>query len=51
MKERHELNFPPELVNTTPNSEGWMIRLKPDNPAEMDTLLDAAGYHNMLKGL
>jgi glycine cleavage system H protein len=34
----------PELVNSDPYGEGWMIRMKVDNPAEVDALLDASGY-------
>src|SRR5262245_44069009 len=34
----------PELVNSDPFGEGWMIRLRLANPAEVDDLLDAAAY-------
>ena len=34
----------PELVNTDPYNSGWMIKMKVDNPSEVDGLLDAAGY-------
>lgn len=34
----------PELVNTDPYGEGWMIKMTVDNPADVDGLLDAAGY-------
>ncbi len=34
----------PELVNTDPYGEGWMIRLRPDDPEEVETLMDGAGY-------
>ncbi|MGC4234136.1 MAG: glycine cleavage system protein GcvH [Niabella sp.] len=34
----------PELVNTDPYGEGWMIKMTVDNPADVDALLDAAGY-------
>ncbi|MFT4092159.1 MAG: glycine cleavage system protein GcvH [Niabella sp.] len=34
----------PELVNTDPYGEGWMIKMEVDNPADVDGLLDAAGY-------
>jgi glycine cleavage system H protein len=34
----------PELVNTDPYGEGWMIKMTVSNPAEVDALLDAAGY-------
>lgn len=38
------LNDQPELVNNDPYGEGWMIKIAVVNPAELDTLLDAAGY-------
>ncbi len=34
----------PELVNQSPYENGWLLRIKPDDPAELDTLLDAAQY-------
>ena len=33
----------PELVNADPYAN-WFFKLKPSNPAELDKLLDAAGY-------
>jgi glycine cleavage system H protein len=38
------LNDQPELVNNDPYGEGWMIKITVDDPAELDSLLDAAGY-------
>ena len=34
----------PELVNKDPYGEGWLIRIKPTDVAEMDQLLDAEAY-------
>ena len=34
----------PELVNTDPYGEGWMIRVRLANPSEIDDLLDATAY-------
>ena len=34
----------PELVNTDPYGAGWMIKMTVNNPADFDTLLDAAAY-------
>lgn len=34
----------PSLVNSDPYGEGWMVRLKVTNPAELDALLTADGY-------
>ncbi|MBQ9704718.1 MAG: glycine cleavage system protein GcvH [Paludibacteraceae bacterium] len=38
------LNDAPEKVNSDPYGEGWMIKITVNNPAELDSLLDAAGY-------
>lgn len=34
----------PELVNTDPYGEGWMIRMKVSNPADIQSLMDAEAY-------
>ncbi len=34
----------PALVNTDPYGAGWMIRLRVTDPAELESLLDAASY-------
>jgi glycine cleavage system H protein len=34
----------PELVNADPLGDGWMIRLRMSEPAQLDELLDAAAY-------
>lgn len=38
----------PELVNTDPYGDGWMIKLKLTNVADADTLMDAAAYQNLV---
>ena len=38
----------PETVNDDPYGEGWLIRIRLDNPSEADTLLDAAAYRNVI---
>lgn len=38
------LESAPETVNRAPYSEGWMLKLKPADPAAVGALLDAAGY-------
>ena len=34
----------PQLINTDPYGEGWIIKVEMDNAAEIDNLLDAAKY-------
>jgi len=41
----------PELLNKDPYQKGWMIEIKPADPAEMETLMTKNVYINMLKGL
>lgn len=37
----------PELVNSDPYGEGWMIKMTVDNPADAEKLLDAAAYEKI----
>jgi len=39
----------PEVVNSDPYGNGWMIRLKMSNPGEVDSLLTAAEYEDFTK--
>ncbi len=41
----------PELVNTAPYTDGWMLEIKVGDPAAYDQLMDRAAYLDMLKGL
>jgi glycine cleavage system H protein len=36
----------PELLNQDPYGAGWMFKLKPTNPQDLDSLLDAAAYRS-----
>jgi len=38
------LDADPAAVNRSPYEDGWMIRLKPSNPADLDALLTPAAY-------
>lgn len=38
----------PALVNQSPYGEGWMIRVKPDDPAAFDALMTRADYELFL---
>jgi glycine cleavage system H protein len=38
----------PDLVNQDPYGEGWLVRLHPSDPAELDELLDADAYTRLL---
>jgi glycine cleavage system H protein len=38
------LESQPELVNSDPYGEGWMIKMTVDNPADVETLMNAEAY-------
>jgi len=46
-----ELEDSPQLVNQDPYGQGWLIKIKPRDIKELDKLMDAAQYKEMLKGL
>jgi len=39
----------PEIVNSDPYGQGWMIRVKMSHPGEVDSLLTAAEYEDFTK--
>jgi glycine cleavage system H protein len=38
----------PELVNADPYGEGWMLRVKLTDPAQVEGLLDATAYEQIV---
>ena len=42
------LSSTPELVNSDPYGDGWMINMTVNNPADVEALLDAAGYKTIV---
>ena len=38
----------PELVNSDPYGDGWMLRLRLTAPGELDDLLDASAYDALI---
>lgn len=38
----------PEIINTDPYSKGWIYKIRPDNPSEIDALLSAEDYEATL---
>ena len=38
----------PELVNSDPYGEGWMLRIRLADPAQVEGLLDAAAYEQLV---
>jgi glycine cleavage system H protein len=43
-----ELEANPEYVNQDPYEKGWMVKMLISNPAEVDNLLDAAAYGDLV---
>ncbi len=39
----------PALVNQQPYGEGWMIRIRPDNPADLERLMSSADYEKSIE--
>ena len=42
------LGAAPDLINSDPYVKGWMIRMKVKDPADIDKLMDAAAYANIV---
>tara|TARA_R110002167_G_scaffold58974_7_gene167002 strand:+ start:125 stop:505 length:381 start_codon:yes stop_codon:yes gene_type:complete len=38
----------PEIVNTDPYGEGWMVRIKLSDPSEIESLLSAEDYKALI---
>ena len=43
-----ELENAPDLVNKDPYGKGWLIKVKLDNPSELNTLLDSKAYAQLI---
>lgn len=39
----------PAAVNVEPYGAGWMIRIKPANPADVDQLMNSAAYSRLIE--
>jgi glycine cleavage system H protein len=44
------LSDAPELVNDDPYGQGWLVKVRLSDPAELDGLLDAAAYSAHVAG-
>jgi len=42
------LDKKPELVNSDPYGDGWMVKLTVSDPADFEGLMDAAAYGNLV---
>lgn len=49
IKELHtELNDSPETINSDPYGEGWIIRIEMSDPSELEGLLNAQAYAELI---
>ena len=48
MEINDDLPDSPELLNTSPYEDGWMIKIRLSNPQELDDLLDSAAYQELV---
>ena len=44
------LSDAPEKVNDDPYGDGWLVRVKLSDPSQIDGLLDAAAYQQLVQG-
>ena len=45
-----ELTDSPERINEDPYGEGWLVKVKLSDASEVDALMDAAAYKELLAG-
>ncbi|MCE9105810.1 glycine cleavage system protein GcvH [Bacteroides pyogenes] len=50
LEQNEALEENPELVNKDPYGEGWLIKLKPADLKDVESLLDAEGYKAVING-
>jgi glycine cleavage system H protein len=43
-----ELPDTPEVINSDPYGEAWLLKVEIGDPAEVDALLDAAAYQAII---
>ena len=43
-----ELPDAPEVINTSPYEDGWMIKIRLSEPSQLDDLLDADAYQEFV---
>jgi len=48
-KVNEKLTDEPQLLNTDPYGEGWVLEMQPSNPSELDTLMNADQYQKIVE--
>lgn len=49
LEKNPKLEESPELVNTDPYNEGWLIKIAIENPNEVDNLMNADAYEKLVE--
>lgn len=49
IEKNEELDNSPEAINKDPYGEGWMIKIKFSDPSEVNELLNAAAYKELIE--
>ncbi len=44
-----DLEDAPETVNSSPYDDGWMFKMQPSEPSELEGLMDAESYQNEIE--
>jgi len=44
-----DLEDAPELINSSPYDDGWMFKMQPSEPSELDGLIDAESYQEEIE--
>lgn len=44
-----DLEDAPEILNEDPYGKGWLLKIRPENPSELDDLMSASQYQGFLE--
>ncbi len=44
-----DLEVAPEIINSSPYDDGWMFKMQPSEPSELDGLMDAESYQDEIE--
>jgi len=48
IEHNEELEDNPQLINESPYDKGWMIKVKVENPSDVEALLTSSAYQEMV---
>jgi len=44
-----DLDDAPEIINSSPYDDGWIFKMQPSEPSELDGLIDAESYQDEIE--